>query len=86
MKQMIIQTLKNSATGFCFSSKNPNALNLLASILNSMGRKGEVVGVMDNALEMDPENVESHTNYGWAYLHKGDNEKALMHFQSALVA
>ena len=64
--------------------KNLNALNLLASILNSMGRKGEAIEVMDNALEMDPENVESHTNYGWAYLHKGDNEKALMHFQSAL--
>ncbi len=66
------------------NSQNVEAVNLLARIYNAQGRRQDSEQLMNKVLEQDPENVESHTNYGMQYLEKGNVAKAIEHFQTAL--
>ena len=48
------------------------------------GREEEAATTIDKALAEDPENADTHANYGYAYLHQGDHLKALEHYKMAL--
>ena len=52
--------------------------------LVQLGRKDEADHTLGSALANDPENALTHANQGWAFLHRGDHERALEHFREAL--
>lgn len=60
------------------------ALNLRSRALFKLGRKEEAEETIINALGENPENSETHANYGWTALENNDVEKAKEHFRFAL--
>lgn len=60
------------------------ALNTRSTALNKLNRSAESFETIEHALREDPNNLYTHSNYGWGLLEKGDHKKALKHFKEAL--
>lgn len=58
--------------------------NLRAMALVQLGRRAEAGLTIGATLARNPEDALTHANQGWAFLHQGEPEKALHHFQEAL--
>lgn len=65
-------------------SENILALNARSKALLKLDRKNESFQTLEGALNEDPNNAYTHSNYGWSELEKGDHKKALEHFKEAL--
>ena len=61
---------------FCLNTKSTAQLKL--------GHEEEAFQTVEGALNEDPEDSYTHTNYGWGLLQSGDVPKALHHFKEAL--
>lgn len=59
-------------------------LNTRSASLIKLNRKDEAFNTIEGALNHDPNNAYTHTNYGWGLLEKGHHKKALEHFKEAL--
>ena len=70
--------------GLAIEPEHVECANLRAIALIKQGRKAEASATIDVALAKNPENSLTHANQGWAYLEKGEPEKALHHFREAL--
>lgn len=64
--------------------ENLLALNTRSTALLKLDRKAESFQTIEGALREDPDNVYTHSNYGWGLLEKGDHKKAMEHFREAL--
>ena len=60
------------------------AQNSLSICLRMQGRVEESARGADQRLARDPEDAVAHANSGWAALHRGEREKADVHFREAL--
>jgi tetratricopeptide (TPR) repeat protein len=78
------KALEKSEEGLTIDASNLLCLNIRSSALIKLNRKEEAFSTIDRALEQDPENEFTHTNYGWQHLEKGNHQKALEHFREAL--
>lgn len=65
-------------------AENLLALNTRSTALNKLNQSVESFETIEGALRKDPNNVYTHTNYGWELLERGDHKKALVHFKEAL--
>jgi tetratricopeptide (TPR) repeat protein len=70
--------------GLAFDPQHAGCTNLRAMALVQLGRRAEAAQALGSALAENPEDAFTHANQGWAYLHQGDQEKALEHFREAL--
>lgn len=59
-------------------------LNVRSTALLKLNRKEDSFATIEEALEQDPNNANTHANYGWGLLEKGQNDKALVHFRESL--
>lgn len=64
--------------------ENVDAGNVRALALRMLGRAAEELETLQSALSKDPENSLTHLNTGHAWLLKGDNRRAELHFREAL--
>jgi len=65
--------------------QNIDAANVLSQALSAQRKNDEASEVMDKVLEMNPENWETHSNYGFRYLEQGKVKEAIEHFRNALL-
>lgn len=70
--------------GLRINPEDVTLTNLRARALIQMGRRLEANQSIESALARDPENAHTHATQGWALLHQGDPEKAMVHFREAL--
>ena len=70
--------------GLALDPDHESCLNLRAIALTHLDRKGEASAAISGALERSPESSLTHTNQGWALLHRNDPKAALEHFREAL--
>ena len=70
--------------GLAHDPRHQGCLNHRAAALVKLKRHDEAHQTIAQALEENPENALTHTNLGWAHLHKGEHQKALEHFSEAL--
>lgn len=64
--------------------ENVDGANVRALALRMLGRVAEELETLQTALSKDPENALTHLNAGHAWLLKGDNVRAELHFREAL--
>ncbi len=63
---------------------NVEALNIRSLSLNKLNRSQEVYDTLDVALQQNPDDPYTHTNYGWVCLENREYEKAYSHFTESL--
>jgi Tfp pilus assembly protein PilF len=63
---------------------NPKGLYNLAITLSRLGQSDNSIELLSDALLINPLYVEAHDNLGVAFVNKGNIEKAVHHFQTAL--
>ena len=76
--------LESARLGLGVDAQDVDCANLEAMALVHLGRQGEASSVIETALHRDPENAMTHANLGWADLHAGKYESAVVHFREAL--
>jgi tetratricopeptide (TPR) repeat protein len=77
-------SLEAADAGLAIDAEHDGCANLRAHSLTHLGRKEEAATTIAGALERSPENSLTHSNQGWALLHRNDPRTALVHFQEAL--
>lgn len=70
--------------GLAIDPEHDACANLRALALTHLGRKDEAAATIAGALQRSPENSLTHTNQGWALLHRNQPQPALEHFREAL--
>jgi Tfp pilus assembly protein PilF len=78
------EALDAANEGLRHDPTHQNCLNHRAMALVKLNRSEEAQQTIGRALQENPENGQTHANLGWAYLHKGQHQKALEHFSEAL--
>ncbi|MBC7723076.1 MAG: tetratricopeptide repeat protein, partial [Pedobacter sp.] len=76
--------LEAANNGLAVDAENVGCLNARSTALFRLNRKEEAYETINEALELDPEDYTTHTNYGWHYLEKGKYKNATNHFKEAL--
>ncbi|MBA3698898.1 MAG: tetratricopeptide repeat protein [Planctomycetes bacterium] len=70
--------------GLAIDPEHEGCTNLRALSLTHLGQKDQASDTIAGALERSPESSLTHTNQGWALLHRNDPNAALEHFREAL--
>jgi tetratricopeptide (TPR) repeat protein len=78
------KALQAAQEGLRLDPQDVQCTNLRGLALVNLGRKDEAKQTIAAALARDPENALTHANQGWARLHAGDHQQALVHFREAL--
>ena len=78
------ECLAAADAGLALDAEHEGCTNLRALALTHLGRKDEASSTIAGALERAPESSLTHTNQGWALLHRNDPKAALEHFREAL--
>ena len=78
------EALDIANTGLSHDPKNTFCLNTKSTAQTKLGQEEEAFKTVEGALNEDPEDSYTHTNYGWGLLQSGDVAKALHHFKEAL--
>jgi tetratricopeptide (TPR) repeat protein len=78
------ECLAAADAGLALDAEHEGCTNLRALALTHLGRKDEAADTIAGALERAPESSLTHTNQGWALLHRNDPTAALEHFREAL--
>ena len=76
--------LASANSGLAVDAESVSCLNARSTALFRLNRKEEAYETINEALELDPEDYSTHTNYGWHYLEKGKYKNATNHFKEAL--
>ena len=76
--------LVSANNGLAVDAESVSCLNARSTALFRLNRKEEAYETINEALELDPEDYSTHTNYGWHYLEKGKYKNATNHFKEAL--
>lgn len=76
--------LEAADKGLELDSENLDCLNLRSTALLKLNRPLESFVTIQEALNQDPENDNTHANVGWSHLENNDHKKALEHFREAL--
>lgn len=78
------EALNLANEGLKINAKSDYCLNARATALTKLKRTKEAEETIENLLQENPEDSNSHANVGWNYLEKNDIPKALNHFKEAL--
>jgi len=78
------EALNVANEGLRINAKSDFCLNARATALTKLKRTEELEETIENLLQDNPEDSNSHANVGWSYLEKNDVPKALTHFKEAL--
>jgi tetratricopeptide (TPR) repeat protein len=78
------ECLAAADAGLAIDPEHDACANLRALALTHLGRKDEAAATIAGALQRSPENSLTHTNQGWALLHRNQPQPALEHFREAL--
>lgn len=78
------ECLAAADAGLAIDAEHEGCTNLRALALTHLGRKDEASSTIAGALERAPESSLTHTNQGWALLHRNDPKASLEHFREAL--
>lgn len=70
--------------GLNVNAEDISCLNARTTALFRLNKKDEAYETINEALQADPEDAFTHTNYGWHYLEKGKYKKAYEHFKESL--
>jgi tetratricopeptide (TPR) repeat protein len=70
--------------GLHINAEDIACLNGRSAALFRLNKKDEAYETINEALQVDPEDDFTHTNYGWHYLEKGKHEQATEHFKESL--
>ncbi|HRH60597.1 MAG TPA: CDC27 family protein, partial [Chitinophagaceae bacterium] len=65
--------------GLNVNAEDISCLNARTTALFRLNKKDEAYETINEALQADPEDAFTHTNYGWHYLEKGKYKKAYEH-------
>lgn len=76
--------LEAANNGLAVEPESVACLNARSTALFRLNRKDEAYDTINEALELDPEDCNTHANYGWHYLEKGKYKNATNHFKEAL--
>lgn len=78
------EALQTANDGLQFDGENAGCLNVRTTSLTQLGRHAEAEATIRDALANSPEDSYTHANQGWAELHKGNPQQAMIHFSEAL--
>ena len=78
------EALNMANEGLRINAKSDFCLNARATALTKLKRTEEAEETIENLLQENPEDADSHANVGWSYLEKNDIQKALTHFKESL--
>ena len=84
-KNQYVEAENAARESLAIDSQSEDALNSLSKALIGQNRGEEASAVMDKALETNPENWETHANYGYRSLELGKVKDAIEHFRNALI-
>jgi Tfp pilus assembly protein PilF len=76
--------LDAASLGLEMDPQHAGCINLRAMALVKLGRNDDATAAIATALARNPEDAFTHANQGWAYLHEGNHQQALVHFREAL--
>ena len=77
-------TLRYADAGLALDAGSITCANLRGMALVRLNRKEAAAETIQGTLARDPENAAAHANQGWALLHRGKPNEALVHFKEAL--
>jgi len=78
------KALEAANQGLAIAADHTGCLNRRTTALIKLKRPEEAYDTINDALEEDPEDANTHANTGWAFLERGEHKKALKHFSEAL--
>ncbi|WP_196886218.1 tetratricopeptide repeat protein [Aureivirga sp. CE67] len=78
------EALKLADHALSLDAEHILALNVRSNALTKLNRNVESFDTIKEALNEDPNNSYTHSNYGWNLLEAGKPKKALEHFREAL--
>ena len=78
------EALRFADAGLEVDADNLTCANLRGMALVQLGRREDAGQAIQGTLAKDPENAAAHANSGWALLHQGRPNEALVHFKEAL--
>ena len=76
--------LEAADQGLEVDPEHDGCANLRALALTQLGKPEAAASTVEGVLARDPENPLSHATQGWAQLHRGAYDQALIHFREAL--
>ena len=79
------ESIKSLDKALELDPEDVQTLNIKSDLLNALDRTDESIENIKKTLNKDPNSAKAYSNYGWAFVQKGEPRKAIDFFHKALL-